>query len=212
MSPQRLNALLLTTPGCIHCNALKIILEKLLNEGLLDALEVVDVTTEPELAERYGIKSVPWLKVGPFEFSGAQHEPKLRAWIHRLNSAEGIAEYLKQLLTTDNLNVAIRLIKENPAWRNSLLLLVTDENKDIKQQLGTSAIFEELEGSGFLREMVDRLGELATHSNPKIRADIAHFLALSHDNRATHFLQKLSRDEDREVREIANDGLGELSH
>jgi thiol-disulfide isomerase/thioredoxin len=212
MSRQRLNALLLTTPGCIHCNALKIILEKLLNEGLLEELEVVDVTTQPDLVEHYGIKSVPWLKVGPFEFSGAQHEPKLRAWINQLDTAEGIAAYLKQLLTTDDLNVAIRLIKENPAWINSLLLLVTDEDKDIKQQLGTSAIFEELEGSALLREMVAHLGELATHSNPKIRADIAHFLALSHDKRATHLLQQLSHDVDREVREIANDALGELSH
>jgi len=212
MSLQRLNALLLTTPGCIHCNALKTILEKLFHEGLLGQLDVVDATIQPEIAEHYGVKSVPWLKLGSFEFSGTLREPELRAWLGQLHSVEGIAAYLKQLLATDQLEVAIRLIRENPAWINSLLLLVADEDKDIKQQLGTSAIFEEIEGSASLREMVNRLGELSNHRNPKIRADVAHFLSLSHDRRAISFLHQLSKDSDREVREIATDALGEMSH
>ncbi|WP_455221848.1 thioredoxin family protein [Kaarinaea lacus] len=207
MSQQRLNALLLTAPGCVHCNALKNILEKLLADRLLGQLDVIDVTSRPEIAQQYGIKSVPWLKLGPFEFSGAQREQELRGWITQLDSAEGIAAYLKQLLETDDLDLAIKLVRENPGWINSLFVLVADEDKDIKLQLGISAIFEEFEGSSLLRDNIDRLGELVTHPNPKIRADIAHFLALSHDDRATGFLQQLALDSDREVKEIATDAL-----
>lgn len=211
MSPQPLKALLLTSPGCVHCAALKKTLEKFASEGLI-ALEVIDVASQPEVALRYGIKSVPWLKLGPLEFSGAQHEPELRAWMTRVHSTEGVGAYLKHLLETDDLELAIKLTGENPEWINSLLLLVADEDKDIKLQLGVSAIFEEFEGQPILQNNVDKLGNLATHDNPRIRADVAHFLALSHCEKARGVLQQLAQDSDREVREIANDALCDESH
>lgn len=211
MSQQPLNAILLTAPGCAHCAALKKILEKLVTDELI-TLEVIDVASQPEVAQRYGIKSVPWLKLGPFEFSGAQREPELRNWISRVQSAEGIAAYIKHLLATDELALAIKLLRENPAWMHNLLLLVADEDKDIKLQLGVSAIFEEFEGQPLLKNIVDQLGELAEHNNAKIRADAAHFLALSHTEKATALLRRLVRDSDREVREIASDALLDEPH
>lgn len=211
MSPQPPKALLLTSPGCVHCAALKKILEKFASEGLI-VLEVIDVTSQPEVAQRYSVKSVPWLKLGPLEFSGAQHEPELRTWMTRVNSTEGVGAYLKHLLSKDDLELAIKLMRENPEWINSLLLLVADEDKDIKLQLGVSAIFEEFEGQPLLQNNVDKLGKLATHNNPRIRADVAHFLALSHCEKARDILQQLAQDSDREVREIASDALRDASH
>ncbi|MCI0507409.1 MAG: thioredoxin family protein [Gammaproteobacteria bacterium] len=212
MSQHRFKSVLLTAPGCVHCAALKKILEKFLTEGLLGQLEVIDASRQPEIVKQYSIKSVPWLKLGVFEFSGAQREVELRKWIARLNTAEGITAYIKHLLATGELDLAIRLIRNNPEFINNLLALVADEDKEIKIQLGVSAIFEELEGSSLLRGIVEQLGELAAHRNPKIRADIAHFLSLCHHEKALGFLQELAMDSDREVREIANDALRTTAH
>jgi len=155
---------------------------------------------------------VPWLKLGEFVFPGVQREMELRKWIEQLATPDGIAAYLKHLLESGDLALAIRLVRDNPAFINNLLGLVADENKDIRMQLGVSAIFEALEGSALLRDIVDRLGELTVHHNPKIRADIAHFLSLSHHEKALAYLQMLAKDSDREVRDIANDALRNTAH
>ncbi|WP_455207703.1 thioredoxin family protein [Kaarinaea lacus] len=207
MPQHRFKALLLTAPGCVHCQALKKNLEKLLTERVIGQLEVVDVASHPEIAQEYGIKSVPWLKLDAFEFTGAQREPVLRDWIRQLATPEGINAYFKHLLATGELGLAIKLIREHPEFMTNLLALVTDEDKDMKLQLGISAIFEEFEASPLLQSIVERLGELSTHSNSKIRADVAHYLALSHHEKALVFLRKLAQDSDREVREIADDAL-----
>jgi thioredoxin-like negative regulator of GroEL len=212
MSQQSFTAILLTTPGCVHCAALKKILDKFLSEGLLTQLEVIDIANHPEVAGTYGVKSVPWLKLGPFEFSGAQREPELRSWIKKLHTPQGIAAYIKHLLATDDLDLAISLIRNNPAMIEDVITLVTEEDKDIKLQLGISAIFEEFEGSALLQTVVDQLGELAAHDNPKVRADVAHFLALSHTEKAKVFLRQLAQDSDREVREVASDALQDGTH
>ena len=100
MSHKSSKALLLTAPGCIHCASLKKILEKIVAEGLIEQLEVVDITSNPEIANRHNVKSVPWLKLGLFEFQGAQRESELRYWLTQLDSQQGISRYIKHLLET----------------------------------------------------------------------------------------------------------------
>ena len=212
MSHQDLNALLLTAPGCVHCAALKKILDKLLAEGLIEQLDVVDVASQPEIANQFNVKSVPWLKLGPFEFQGAQRESELRDWVTWINEPEGITRYLKHLFSIGELNRAIDMIRDEPQFIENLLALVVDEEKDMKIQLGVSAVFEEIEGSQLLQNIVEQLGELTKHENPKIRADVAHYLSLSHSDAVIPFLQKLAQDPDREVNEIANDILSEFEH
>ena len=210
MSQQPPKGLLLTAPGCVHCAALKKILEKLLAEGLLEQLDIIDVSSRPEVASQYNVKSVPWLKLGPFEFQGVQREIDLRNWITSLDTTEGLTRYLKHLIEIGELTQVIQMIRNKPELTENLLALVTDEEKDMKIQLGISAVFEEFEGDLLLQGMIDQLGELSKHENPKIRADVAHYLSLSHSDAAITFLQKLAQDSDREVQEVANDALSEL--
>jgi len=212
MSHQSSKVLLLTAPACVHCAALKKILDKILAEGLIEQLDVVDVVSQPEIANQYNVKSVPWLKLGLFEFQGALHERELRHWITQLDADEGITNYLKHLFATGKLDQAINMVRDRPEFMENLLALVLDEDKDMKIQLGVSAVFEEFEGSPLLQDVVEQLGELSTHENLKIRADVAHYLSLCHSDTAIPFLQMLARDSDREVREIANDTLNAPEH
>ena len=212
MSHKSSKALLLTAPGCIHCASLKKILEKIVAEGLIEQLEVVDITSNPEIANRHNVKSVPWLKLGLFEFQGAQRESELRYWLTQLDTQQGITRYLKHLLETGELGKTINLINDNPDLMGNLITLVQDEENDMKVRLGVSAVFEEFEGSPLLQESVEQLGELISHKNPKIRADVAHYLSLAHTDAAVTFLRKLAQDSDREVSTITNDILSDLEH
>ena len=46
-------------------------LSELLKEGVLGRLEMINIGSRPEVAAHYNVRSVPWLKVGELEFSGA---------------------------------------------------------------------------------------------------------------------------------------------
>jgi glutaredoxin len=202
------NALLLTTPGCVHCAALKKILDKLLDEDVLARLDVIDVSQQPEYAEKYHVKSAPWLKLGNFQFQGKLSEKELRDWVGALNSPQGHAEYLKYVLSNGQLDLVIRMMRNGEQQLPTLLSLIKDTELDYKVRLGISAVFEELEGTNILKSVVDPLGELIRHDSPQVRADTAHFLALTHSYNAIPYLQKLAMDENSEVREIADDALG----
>jgi len=212
MSHHPSKALLLTAPGCAHCAALKKILDKLLADGLIEQLDIIDVASHPEIANQYNVKSVPWLKLGQFEFQGTMREPDLRYWMTQLDAPEGITRYLKHLFATGELKQVIDMVRDKPEFMDNLLALVANEETDMKIQLGVSAVFEEFEGSPLLRDIVEQLGELAKHKNPKIRADVAHYLSLCHSDVAVPYLQMLAKDTDREVREIANEILSDLEY
>ena len=136
----------------------------------------------------------------------------MRYWLTQLDTQQGITRYLKHLLETGELGKTINLINDNPDLMGNLITLVQDEENDMKVRLGVSAVFEEFEGSPLLQESVEQLGELISHKNPKIRADVAHYLSLAHTDAAVTFLRKLAQDSDREVSTITNDILSDLEH
>ncbi len=76
-------------PWCGPCRSLKPVLEKLAGEaGDRWALVTVDVDLHPDLAERFGIRGIPNVKLfhaGEIaaEFSGALPEVTVSAWLDR---------------------------------------------------------------------------------------------------------------------------------
>lgn len=74
-------------PWCGPCRSLKPVLEKLAAEaGERWALVTVNVDQQPELAERFGIRGIPNVKLFSAgavaaEFSGAMPEGSVRTWL-----------------------------------------------------------------------------------------------------------------------------------
>jgi hypothetical protein len=52
--------------------------------------------------------------------------------------------------------------------------------------------------------------ELARHTDPRVRSDACHFLALTRSETAVTPLQTLAYDPEAAVREVATDSLAEL--
>jgi glutaredoxin len=71
------DALLLMTAGCPHCPAAIQSLTQLLREGAIGRLEIVNVVIHTEEAEARGVKSVPWIQIGPFEVGGVTSPARL---------------------------------------------------------------------------------------------------------------------------------------
>jgi glutaredoxin len=204
------HALLFTAPGCPHCPGVKAALEKLHQEGVVAALEVHNITEQPERAAELGIRSVPWLKLGEFILSGAQTPQQLRQWAERAAAPGGMSGYLGHLLKGGELNEAEKLLSAQPQHLSALLPLLEDAESPIQVRLGVSAILEGFEQSQPLRQLLPRLIALSEHPDHRLRSDACHFLGLSHDEGARSALQRRLNDDHEEVREIAIEALALL--
>ena len=187
-------------------------LEQLLNEGDIGALDVIDISLQPELAEESGIKSVPWLELGPLTFIGEQSLPELREWVIRLTEPEAMVDYYQKLLAGGELSVAEQMLQRNPATLSSLLSLIVRAELPMQVRVGTVALFEGVAGEAPLQQLIPELSALLAHEDYRIRADVVYLLGLSEAKQAMPFLTEALEDDNSEVREIAADAIDEVSN
>lgn len=204
------DVLMLLSPGCARCPGVLASLTDLLERGVIGRLDAVNIATHPEIAQRYGVQSVPWLRMGEYELSGVRSKSELEQWAQRVGTPRGMADYYSELLKGGNLDGVLLAVSKDAAAVDVLLLLLQDVDTDLHVSLGVGAVFEHLRGSVVLRERIPALGALTHHNNARVRADVSHYLSLTQDTRAVPFVEPLLNDTDAQVREIAQDSLDAL--
>lgn len=214
MTPDRTSlpaALLFTAPGCPHCPGMKQSLARLLQEGEIAALDVVDASAEMARAQALGVKSVPWLRLGVLEFEGQIAPDELRHWARLAAQPEGLKAYFIEMLKTGRRTKVEELLRADPRRAAALAELVTDPDASMAVRLGIGAVLEELQDSGATAPMAPVLAVALQHAEPRDRADIAHFLGLIGGEAAQAALRGCLDDPDPEVREIAQEALAGMS-
>jgi len=204
-------ALLLVSPTCPYCPGMKHALAELEQRNKIAQLEIVDITEQPEVAERLGVRSVPWLQLGELVFEGAHTAGELEKWAATAASANGLTEYFEESLGSGQLALVERMINQQPDRLHALLPLVADPEIEMSVRIGIAALFEAHAGSTALAAMADDLAALCDHINPTVRADACHLLIQTRSPRVAEILSRLQDDADPQVREIARDGLDELN-
>jgi len=206
----RPDALLLLTSTCPHCPAVLAGLGDLVKQGILGRLEVVNIGQRPEIAQQYGVRSVPWFRIGELEFEGMHTPAELRQWAERAGTVDGEAEYFHELLKAGQLDKVSRHVKRRHRALQSLLRLLGDPDTELTARIGVNAVFEGLEGDPMLAETSAPLEALLTHQDAHVRGDAAHLLSHTHRPEARPLLARLLDDDNADVREIAKEGLERL--
>lgn len=200
-------ALLFTAPGCPHCPGIKAALEKLHAEGVVGELEVVSIAEDQARAAEYGVRSVPWLKLGEFVLTGAQTPQQLRQWAEKAAGSSDMEGYLEHQLANGELAEVEALLEKEPQHLETLLALLEKSEQKIQVRLGVSAVIEGMEGSEALQQLLPQLLTMSEHSDHQLRSDACHFLGLSHSREAETALRRRLEDDSEEVREIAAESL-----
>lgn len=201
------SALLFTAPACPHCPGIKAALDKLHAEGVVGELEVVSIAEDQARAAEYGVRSVPWLKLGEFVLTGAQTPQQLRQWAEKAAGSSDMEVYLEHQLANGELAEVEALLEKKPQHLETLLALLQKPEQKIQVRLGVSAVIEGLEGSEALQKLLPHLISMSESDNHQLRSDACHFLGLSHSPDAEPALRKRLEDESAEVREIAAESL-----
>jgi hypothetical protein len=212
------DALMLLSGHCAHCPAVLDSLSKLIKAGDIGSLQVINLEQHPEAMQEYNTRSVPWVRIGTYELTGAQTLEALKQraeWALKDQQVDGdnqLAEF-DFLLSDGQVNKVIETIKKKPDSLQSIMALLGDTGTILSTRIGIGVVFEELAESHLelLKSLVPELARLTKHDDPRIRADAYHYLGLSKDQRAIPILQAGKNDKDAEVREIVIDSLGELT-
>ncbi len=207
----RPEALLLLTSTCPYCPAVLAALNDLVKSGDIGRLEVVNIGAHPEIAQRYGVRTVPWLRLGPFELEGLRSSAELKQWVERAGTPAGLAEYFHELLKEGALPKVSAQAAREPAALDALLRLLGDTDTELTVRIGINAVFEGLEGEPALQHTIEALIALSAHRDAHVRGDAAHLLSLTHNPSVQPQLQRLLKDEVADVREIAREGLERLA-
>lgn len=204
-------AILLISRNCPHCASLKKQLGELNNQGELSALDVINVEKQPEIAKRYNVRSVPWLKLGSYEFDQGMTAGELNKWIGCFSTSEGDGRYIEYLLLNGKLSRAIDWFERGNGSLHDALMLIIKPDVKINVRIGIGALMEHFEGSEQIRKILPQILEMLNADNTAIRADMCHFLTLTNDKNMLSYLQGMLKDEDKHVREIAQEGIDDLA-
>ena len=204
------DALLLLAPGCPHCPTVLEGLTRLVKDGRIGSLEVINIAARPELAAELGVRSVPWTRIGDLVLEGLRSPEELAQWASQAGTDAGVRAYVSERLKAGALTQLEQLVARQPQWLPALLPLIADPETELHVRIGLGALMESLAGTAPLRAIVPGLGELSTHSDHRVRSDACHYLALSGDPAAVPLLRQRLQDDEAQVREIAREGLAEL--
>ena len=203
-------ALILVSTHCPHCHALEKLLHQRMENGSLGELEVVNFEHSPEVAQQYGVRSVPWLRLGNFVFDEALTPADLDRWIGGTARASGAASYIAYLLEKGKLNKAIEWIEAGNASLSAILPVLQDPDVKINVRVGVSAILEHFEDTNTIRAAIPALTAMLGDSNPTVRIDVCHYLSLTHSIDVVESLKTMLEDEDEQVRQVARESIEAL--
>jgi thioredoxin-like negative regulator of GroEL len=202
--------LMLMGTRCTYCGPMMQMLTELMKAGHIAELQIVNIEKNPDLARQLGVRSVPWVQIGPFELQGSHSKQELLSWLERASSHEGINEYLEEVLSEGNIKYANQLIQRYPQALENVIELMADPEAKINVRLGVAVIIEELAESEAFKAVIPRLIDYLSSNDARIRSDACHYLSLTKDVSIIPVIERLLSDENEEVREIAQESLDEL--
>lgn len=185
-------------------------LAKLLKQGAIGRLDIVNIVAHAEIARQVGTRSVPWTRIGAFELLGVRSQSELTRWAELASRDEGWGEYYGQLLESGQLAKVVEAIRMYPDTLGDLVSLLFHADSPIAVRIGIGAALEELQGNALLSNVTPILEELTRSPEAHTRADACHYLGLAGDPEVIPTVHALLDDDDPEVREIAMETLQEL--
>lgn len=205
-------AKLLISPGCAHCATMMSLLAELLKEGKIARLLMINIAEQPDEAEKHNVRSVPWLKVGALEFTGAHSRAELENAIDMSVSENGQQRFLFEQLKNGQLDDVTELLDRDKSLLPDLIALLNEKEVPMSVRIGVSAILEGLQDEpSVLNDILPDLLKLSGSADETTRADACHFLSLLGSDEAKERLRQCISDESAMVREIAEESIAELA-
>ncbi len=210
-APSTVSATLLLSTHCSHCSSLLESLSTLVKLAELRHIHIINIEAAPEIALKYAVRSVPWLKIGDYILTGVQDIAALRQRIEwTKNKAELVGKFDLMLSNAEAYQV-VEIIQADNSKLDAILQLLEDPATIMSSRIGIGVIMEEFADTELMQSYRERLEKLLEAKEIRIRADAAHYLSLTASRQAIVALKKHRKDDNADVREIIEDSIEVLS-
>ena len=224
MPIQNLEVILFISTHCTHCASTLELLTKSIKQAKISQLTVINLEADNATEKYTHIRSVPYIKIGDFEFTGNLDKTDIDE-MHNAHSKNILDEYLFSKLFSDGLlKQAEKLVKENQSYWPTLINLAKSEESKMQTRIGITAIFETqantLMNSKENHLIIDSLLSGSTNKNHTIRVDLIYFISIIYIEmqklkldypKLSDFIQKTQNDSSEEIRSIIHDALTEIA-
>jgi len=204
------DAILMLTRQCPHCASVMKSLSEMVKQGELASLEIINLEKKPEMAEKLGIRTVPWIKIGWFELEGLHSQKELQQKAQQAASDEGVLAHISEELLEGRVNKVLSLIEGQHNLIRHALVLLGDAEAKINVRLGVGVVIEEYASTDWFAAYIPQLAEYAHHKDERVRADACHYLSLTKNSEVIPYIKSLIDDSSEQVREVAEDSLQDL--
>jgi len=205
-------ATLLLSSHCPHCATLLNLLNQLLKSGELSQLHSINIDVAPEIAQKYAVRSVPWLQIGDYVLTGLHDMPALKQRLEWTQEKANLLGKFDQMLSNAQANEVVESIREDHSRFSAIVALLEDPATILSSRIGIGVIMEEFAGTELIQSHRLALEKLLEVKEERIRADVAYYLELTQSKEAIPALQQHADDENADVREIIADSLNSLQH
>lgn len=196
--------------GCAHCAALMELLGKRVKSGALAKLEIINISSAPEVARQNRLRSVPVTRIGALEFEGVLDAAELDKWLGLAGTDAAVTEYMEFMLSTGKLHRVQSILKEHPQWLPHLVSLLRKAALPMQVRVGIVALMEETAAELVTDEVIDHLRAIIEDGERHLQTDALHILSLYQDPAITHIMQQQLDNPDEEMREIAAEYMAKL--
>lgn len=208
------SALMLLSSHCAHCPGVLDSLSKMIKSGDISHLEVINLEKTPDAMQKYNVRSVPWVRIGKHELTGAQTLEALRQRVEwaikdQENTTNLIADF-DFLLSDGQVSKVIDALELDESGFEAIMTLLGDSGTVLSTRIGIGVVFEEFAENKLLKKYVSQLGTLSSNDDVRIRADSLHYLGMTADQSAVSTLEFALDDANEEIKEIATDALESL--
>lgn len=214
-TPASPSAIMLLSSHCAYCPGVLDSLGKMIKKGDIGQLQVINLEQNPDAMQTYKVRSVPWVKIGKHELSGAQTLEALQQrakWAKEEQSSDtdNIAADFDYLLSEGQASKVIDSIKADNSKMDAIMELLGDSGTVLSTRIGIGVVFEEFAGTDLIKSLIPELGKLTKNQDKRIRTDAYYYLGLSQDSSAIPYLKDSSEENDTEILEIIADSLETL--
>lgn len=220
MSNHKLNIKLFVSTQCPHCSQALELLTQAVKQADIAKLSIINLNANSSDENYSHIRSVPFIQINDYEFTGSLKKSELADWIKAENDNKFSHYYFSNLLADGSFNQVESFLKRKPNYWIELISLALDPENKMNIKIGITAIFEsiasEIPKLSQCDDIINTLIQASETDNHAIRVDLIYFISLIYtaleEQQLMHaqlevFMRKALQDVSDEVKEIADDVL-----
>jgi len=218
MPENKLDIELFISTHCPHCAQTLELLTTAIKHEEFSSLKIINLNTLNNPTDYSYIRSVPFIKIDGFEFSGEITKSELDNWLSAYKNGTLSKLYFTNLLMDGLINQLEHFIKRKPGYWLDLINLAQDPETKMQVRIGITALFESLNKEVITIPSIDKIITSLIHAaqttEDAIQVDLIYLLSLLYSalkeagephKALNDFIESRFNDKSDEIKEIIED-------